>query len=167
MMPEASAVAPVGPRSLRSMAGPLAMLVITVLGVGAVLWGYFNPPDIRVVQFDAGPVSQWKAQRTVGFPSQHIYIVGLDDGRLRALDTRIEASHCVARWLPDDARGTAKNPAGLPGVFEDTCSGGVWSMIGDAISGSDKPMRTPLVETRPDTRGYELHIWVELVNPDR
>lgn len=166
MTSQAPAVTP-GTRSLRTLAGPMAMLVITMAGVGAVLWGYFNPPDIKVIQFDAGPVSQWKAQRIVGFPDQHIYVVGLDNGRLRALDTRIEASKCVAQWRPDDTRGAAKNPGGLPGVFEDACSGGVWSMIGDAISGSDVPMRTPLVETRPDAQGNQLHIWVELVNPGR
>ena len=154
-------------QTLGKWAGPLALLLVTVAGVGAVLWGFFNPPEIRLVQFDAGPVSQWKAQRIVGFPDQRVYVVGLDDGRLRALDTRIEASGCVAEWKPSDARGTATNPGGLPGVFEDACGGGVWSMLGNAISGSDKPLRTPLVDARPDTQGRELRVWVELVNPDR
>ncbi|MSQ29471.1 MAG: hypothetical protein EXR68_03155 [Dehalococcoidia bacterium] len=149
------------------MAGPLALLLVTIVGLGAVFWGYFNPPDIRVIQFDAGPVAQWHAQRIVGFPDKKVYVVALDDGRLRALDTRIEASGCVAQWRPDDPRGAAKNPAGLPGVFEDICGGGVWSMVGDAISGSDKPLRTPLVDTRPDTQGKELRVWVELINPDK
>lgn len=154
-------------QTLRKWAGPLALFLVTLAGIGGVLWGYFNPPDIRVVQFDAGPVSQWKSQRIVGFPDQHIYIVALNDGRLRALDTRIESSGCVTEWKPNDARGTANNPGGLPGVFEDGCGGGVWSMLGDAISGSDKPLRTPLVDARPDTQGSELRVWVELVNPDR
>jgi len=149
------------------MAGPLALLFVTLAGVGAVFWGYFNPPDIRVVQFDAGPVSQWKAQRIVGFPEQELYVVALPDGRLRALDTRVEASRCVAMWKPDDPRGAAKNPGGLPGVFEDACGGGVWSVLGDAISGTDEPLRTPLVETRPDEQGRELRVWVELINPGR
>lgn len=148
-------------------AGPIALLVVTLAGIGAVLWGYFNPPEITVIQFDAGPVSQWKAQRIVGFPEQRIYVVALDDGRLRALDTRIEATRCVAEWRPDDARGSARNPQGLPGVFEDPCGGGVWSMVGDAISGSEKPLRTPLVDARPDTQGKELRVWVELINPGR
>ena len=154
-------------QTLGKWAGPLALLLVTLAGIGAVLWGFLNPPDIRVVQFDAGPVSQWRAQRIVGFPEQRIYVVALDDGRLRALDTRIEATRCIAQWRPDDVRGTAKNPAGLPGVFEDACGGGVWSMLGDAISGSDKPLRTPLVDARPDTQGRELRVWVELVNPGR
>lgn len=155
------------PQTVRKWAGPFALLVVTLVGIGAVLWGYFNPPDITVIQFDAGPVSQWRSQRIVGFPEQRIYIVALDDGRLRALDTRIEDTRCVAQWLPDDPRGVAKNPGGLPGVFEDVCGGGVWSMLGNAISGSDKPLRTPLVDARPDTQGQELRIWVELVNPGR
>ncbi len=168
MTPQATATASGEQRrSLRQMTGPLALLAVTLAGVGAVLWGYFNPPDIRVIQFDAGPVSQWRSQRIVGFPEQRIYIVALDDGRLRALDTRIEATGCVAQWWPDDTRGTVKNPGGLPGVFEDTCGGGVWSMVGDAISGSDKPLRTPLVDARPDTEGRELRVWVELINPGR
>ncbi len=154
-------------QTLGKWAGPLALLVVTLAGVGAVFWGYFNPPDIRVAQFDAGPIAQWRSQRIVGFPEQRIYIVALEDGRLRALDTRIEATRCVAQWLPDDTRGVAKNPDGLPGVFDDSCGGGVWSMLGDAISGSDKPLRTPLVDARPDTRGQELRVWVELVNPGR
>lgn len=154
-------------QTLGKWAGPGALLLITLAGVGAVLWGYFNPPDIRVVQFDAGPISQWRTQRIIGFPEQRVYIVVLDDGRLRALDTRIEATDCIAQWRPDDPRGVAKNPGGLTGVFEDACGGGVWSMLGDAVSGSDKPLRTPLVDARPDDQGRELRVWVELINPDR
>lgn len=154
-------------QTFRKWAGPGALFFVSFLGIAAVFWGYFNPPDIRVVQFDAGPVSQWKAQRIVGFPEQNVYIVALDDGRLRALDTRIEATRCVAEWKPDDARGVAANPGSLPGVFEDACGGGVWSMLGNALSGSDQPMRTPLVDARPDTEGREIRIWVELINPGR
>lgn len=149
------------------MAGPLALLLITLAGVGAVIWGYFNPPDLQVVQFDAGPVSQWKAQRIVGFPERDLYVVALPDGRLRALDARVESSGCDAAWKPDDPRGAAKNPGGQPGVFEDACGGGVWSILGDAVSGTDQPLRTPLVETRPDDAGRELRVWVELINPGR
>jgi hypothetical protein len=154
-------------QTFRKWAGPGALFLVSFLGIAAVFWGYFNPPELRVVQFDAGPVSQWKAQRIVGFPEQHIYIVALDDGRLRALDTRIEGSGCVAEWKADDARGVAVNPEGLPGVFEDACGGGVWSMLGNVISGPLIPMRTPLVDARPDTQGREIRIWVELINPGR
>lgn len=167
-MTETMAPASGRPRqTFRKWAGPGALFLVSFLGIAAVFWGYFNPPDIKVVQFDAGPVSQWRSQRIVGFPDQHIYVVALDDGRLRALDTRIESSGCVAQWRPDDARGRDVNPGGLPGVFEDACGGGIWSMLGNAISGSREPMRTPLVDARPDTQGRELRIWVELINPDR
>ena len=165
-----TAAGPVAERprqTFKKWVGPGSLFLVTFLGIGAVVWGYVNPPDVRVVQFDAGPVSQWKAQRIVGFPEQRIYVVALDDGRLRALDTRIADSGCVAQWKPDDVRGRAANPAGLPGVFEDACGGGVWSMIANAISGSAVPLRTPLVDARPDTEGREVRIWVELVNPDR
>ena len=166
-MAETTAPAERPKQTLRKWAGPGALFLVSFLGIAAVFWGYFNPPEIRVIQFDAGPVSQWKAQRIVGFPEQRIYVVALDDGRLRALDTRIADSGCVAQWKPDDSRGVAVNPAGLSGVFEDSCGGGVWSMLGNAISGSAKPMRTPLVDARPDTEGREVRIWVELINPGR
>ena len=154
-------------QTLGKWAGPGALLLVTLAGIGAVFWGFFNPPDIRVIQFDAGPVSQWRSQRIVGFPDQRVYVVALDDGRLRALDTRVEATGCGALWRPEDTRGAAGKPGGRSGGFEDGCGGGGWRMRGDAISGSEKPLRTPLVDTRPDTQGRDLHVWVELVNPDR
>lgn len=155
------------PRRVPGWLGPSALLLVTAFGIGAVLWGYFNPPDIRISQFDAGPVSNFAIRKVTAYPEQNIYIVGLDDGRLRALDGRNQASRCSVRWLPDDPRGGVRNPGGVAGVFEDPCNGALWSMLGDAISGSDVPLRVPVIDYRPGEDGRALHAWVEVINPGK
>lgn len=152
----------------RSLAlGPAMLLVVSALGLFAVFWGYFNPPAIRVVMFDAGDLSQFAVHRVVVYPEQHLYIVGMADGRIRAIDGRVRGSDCRVEWLPDDARGAARNPQGLPGVFHDPCSGALWSFEGNAISGSDLPLRTPQVRPALGPDGRSQHVTVELVNPAR
>lgn len=147
--------------------GPAVFLAMTLAGIATVLYGFFYGPTIVVVQFDAGDVSQFAIHRVVPFPQHDLYLVGLDGGRLRAIDGRVEASGCRVRWLPDDPRGTVRNPLGLPGVFEDPCSGALWSFEGNAISGADQPLRTPHVSPALSPDGRTEHIMVELINPSQ
>jgi hypothetical protein len=141
------------------------LLLITAAGVFAVFWGYFNPPPIRVVLFDAGARSQFEAHRLVAYPDKDLYLVALEDGRMRAIDGRIKGTDCAVDWLPDDPRGAVRNPQGMPGVFEDPCSGAVWSFEGNAISGTDQPLRTPQARVTAGPDGRTQHVIVELVNP--
>ena len=147
--------------------GPTMLLLLTAAGVFAVFWGFLNPPKIEVVSFDAGNVSQFAIHKVVAYPDRALYLVGLDDGRIRAIDGRVEASGCRVNWLPDDPRGAVRNPAGLPGVFEDPCSRAVWSFEGNAISGADQPLRTPHVQPTISQDGKSAHISVELINPSK
>lgn len=147
--------------------GPTMLLVVSALAVGAVFWGYFNPPAIEVVSFDAGEVSRFGIHRVVAYPEQHVYVVGLADGRIRAVDGRVRETNCKVAWLPDDPRGAARNPEGRPGVFYDACSGAVWSFEGNAISGTEEPLRTPQVAVRSPADGGPQRVFVELVNPSR
>ncbi len=145
--------------------GPTALLLVTLAGVLAVVWGAFFPRPITIVYVDAGPVDSFEIGRVDHFPEYDFYMVGLEDARLRAIDGRIEATGCSARWLPNDSRGSEHNPLGRNGVFEDPCSAAVWSAIGNAISGTDQPMRTPHIDWRRGEDGL-IHAHVEMINPD-
>jgi hypothetical protein len=133
-------------------------------GLFAVVWGALAPRKIDVVYVDAGPVTQFEIGRVEYYPEFEFYVVGLEDARLRALDGRIESSGCSVRWLPADSRGVEHNPLDQVGVFEDPCSGAVWSAIGNAISGTDEPMRTPYIDWRRGEDGL-IHAHVEVINP--
>lgn len=149
-----------------SWLGPAALLVVSLAGVALVLYGdLFNRPDIKIVYYDAGPVSRFAIGEVEAYPDVNAYIVGLEDGRLRALDGRIEGTECVVDWRPADPRGEAYNPGDRAGVFEDPCTGAIWSRVGNAIVGSDEPLRTPHIDYRPDTEGRETHAFIELINP--
>lgn len=153
------------PSRFPSWLGPVALLIVSIFFAGVVFWGYFNPAEIRVDYFDAGRADSFEIGKIVAFPEENLYVVGMPDGRLRAIDTRIDGTDCVARWLPDDGRGIAYNSSGSPGVFEDPCTGAVWSMEANAISGATKPLRTPYIDYRPGTTELDLHAFVERVNP--
>ena len=144
--------------------GPAVLVAITAVGVAAVVWGGLNPPQIRVVRFDAGAVERFAIHRVVAYPERDLYLVGLASGGIRAIDGRIEGG-CRVRWLPDDPRGAVRNPAGLPGVFEDPCTPALWSFEGNAISGTARPLRTPHVSPGMSADGRSAHVFVELINP--
>ena len=153
--------------SLPSNLGPTMVVVVTAIGLFAVFWGYFNPPAIRVEMFDAGDLSRFAIHKVVAYPEQDLYVVGMADGRIRAIDGRVESTGCRVEWLAEDTRGAVRNPNGLPGVFHDPCSGALWSFEGNAISGSDQPLRTPQVTPRISDDGKSQRVTVELVNPSR
>jgi hypothetical protein len=147
--------------------GPTMLLLVSAAGVFAVFWGYFNPPAIRVVLFDAGTLDRFAIHRVVAYPEQDLYVVGMGDGRIRAIDGRVQPGDCRVEWLPEDQRGAVRNPNGLPGVYRDPCTGALWSFEGNAISGTDRPLRTPKVAVRAGENGGTQHVFVELVNPSR
>jgi hypothetical protein len=156
----------VGPVRIRRDAsfGPIALVAVSLAGILAVLWGQlFADPGIAVTQFDAGPIDDHGIGEVVMFEELDLYIVGLEDGRIRAVDGRLDDTDCSVEYLSDDERGRVRNPSGVAGVLEDACSNGVWSVAGDAISGSDEPLRTPQVAFRRDSTGV-LHVWVEIIN---
>ncbi|MEX2031387.1 MAG: hypothetical protein WEA81_00840 [Dehalococcoidia bacterium] len=156
--------APGGSR-IPGWAGPVALLTLSAFFVGVVIWGFLNPADVRVEYYDAGRADSFEIGRVTAFPDMDLYVVGMPDGRLRAIDGRIDGTDCVVRWLPDDARGSAYNSSGAPGVFEDPCTGATWSMEANAISGTVKPLRTPYIDYRPGATEFNLHAFVERVNP--
>lgn len=145
--------------------GPTMLAVVSAAGLFAVFWGYFNPPAIQVVMFDAGNVDRFAVSKVVAYPEQHLYVVQLEDGRLRAIDGRVASNNCRVEWLPEDPRGAERNPKGLPGIYRDPCSGALWSFEGNAISGTDMPLRTPKIITETSVDGKSEHASVELVNP--
>ena len=83
---------------------------------------------------------------------------------LRAIDGRIDGTDCTVSWLPNDQRGREFNPGNATGVFEDPCTGAIWSMEANAIEGTTEPLRTPYIDYRPGADGA-LHAFIERVNP--
>lgn len=145
-------------------AGPTAFLVVSALGIVVAIYGtYFADPNIRVRRFDAGPVSQFAIGQVNAYPDIDLYIVGLEDGRLRAIDGRVQGTACSVEWRPNDLQGSVRNPGGTPGAYVDPCGTGVWDMLGDAISGTDVPLRTPQITYLPGADGYQ-HVLVEMIN---
>ncbi|GMU41450.1 MAG: hypothetical protein AMXMBFR23_23160 [Chloroflexota bacterium] len=154
-----------GPKTGGVPVGPTVLLLLSMFFLGVVLWGYFNRPDIRIEQIDVGALDEFAVGRLVARPEDNLYLVGMDDGRIRALDMRNQQTGCIVEWISDDDRGRAHNPEAQPGVFQDPCSGAVWSMVGNAISGSNVPLKTPVAAVRSAVEGGELRVFVEMINP--
>jgi hypothetical protein len=87
----------------------------------------------------------------------------MENGQIRAVDARVESTGCDAQWHADDQRGTVDNPTHAPGALVDPCSGAVWSMVGDALSGTETPLRTPSISHERGSDGVD-HVWVEMIN---
>ncbi|MDA0270137.1 MAG: hypothetical protein O2798_09630 [Chloroflexi bacterium] len=155
------------PRRLtaREAIGPTALLLISMIGLGAVVWGYLNQPDIRIAIVDVGALDEFAIGRFIERPEDNLYLYGMPDGRIRALDMRIQGTGCIAEWIRDEEAGRAHNPGAEPGVFRDPCDGATWSMIGNAISGSNVPLRTPVVMVQGDIQGRSQRVVVEVINP--
>ncbi len=163
-MPPRSPLAPDGVASrVRRSAGPLALVVVCALAIGAVFWGWFvADPDIDVFMLDAGAVDRLAVGEVVAFEEFDVYVVGLADGRVRAIDGIVRANRCAVRWLPDDRRALSLNPLRRPGAFADRCSDAVWAITGDVVSGTSDPLRTFQVTFRRDEAGVE-HVQVEVI----
>jgi len=169
-MSEHASVAAPAERGLTRWLVPAALLLVSLLSIGAVFWGQFVAhPGIRVFEFDAGPVEGLEIGRVRPFPELGLYLVGLADGRVRAIDARVHSSQCAVIWRADDERGRVGNPQGLPGVFEDPCTGAYWATSGDEIEAagrSQEPLRTfeLAYKTLPDGK---QHIFVEVIGRNR
>lgn len=120
----------------------LVIVAMFVFGVVGVAWGTFNPKRVEVRYLDAGPESRFAVGKVVAFPEQNVYVIGLENGQLRAVDGVVRNSGCVVEYRPQDPRGAERNPRGEPGVFVDPCSGAVWAATGDVLSGADRSLRT-------------------------
>ena len=141
--------------------GPSALFITSLFFIGVVFWGLFNETEIVVKYVDAGPVDKFAIGQVDQVDDLPLYVIGLENGTLRAIDTRIEGTGCLANWMPDDPRGRSINYQARHGVFADTCSNKIWAAAGHAIGG-DTPLRTPHLEPRPGTDGKQ-HIFVEFI----
>jgi len=151
----------------RGAIGPLALLVVSLLAAAAVVWGWLVAnPQFDVLVLDAGPADQLAVGRVTPFPEVDVYLLGLADGRVRALDGVVRASGCSVRWLADDQRPREADSRRGPGAFLDPCTGAVWAATGDAISGTSEPLRTFRVTFQQGEDGVQ-HMYVDVVGRDR
>lgn len=147
-------------------AGPIALVAVILLSLVAVFWGaVIAKPEFTVSTFDAGPLDQFSVGGLVPFEEAGVYVYGLEDGRLRALDGVVRATGCRVRWLPDDKRTESANPGHRSGAFLDPCSGAIWAVDGDALSGTSEPLRTFIASVSEDARGV-LHVYIEVIGRD-
>ncbi len=130
--------------------------------VGVVRGAYFARPDIRVQWVDAGPERDYAIGKVIPLAGQGVYVIGIENGTLRAVDGLVKASGCWVEFLPADERGRAHNPLQQPGAFRDPCSGAVWAASGDAIEGARVPLRTFPVASFLAPDGSR-HVRVEVV----
>lgn len=148
---------------------PAALLVVSLLSVGAVFWGYFvADPQIKVFEYDAGPVEGLTIGGVRPIEELNFYLVGLASGKVRALDGRPRSSDCFVRYLPSDPRGQSVNANGAAGVFEDPCSGAVYALHGDQIdpgTGPVEPLRTFEIAYKTLGDGKQ-HVFVEVLGRD-
>jgi len=143
--------------------GPIALIAISVLTILIFLWGELvADPQIDVYQFDAGSIEQFAIGKIITLDEINFYLVGMEDGRIRAIDGRNEKNGCNVIYEKSDIRGSFKNPLNIPGIFLDHCSESVWALTGDAISGANYPLRTPQVTYKRDQKGI-MHVWVEVI----
>jgi hypothetical protein len=139
------------------------LVVVCSLAIAAVFWGWLvADPDIDVFMLDAGPVDRLAIGEVAAFEQFDVYVVGLANGRVRAIDGIVRANRCAIRWLPDDQRALSLNPLGRPGAFADRCSDALWAITGDAVSGTSDPLRTFQVTFRRDEAGVQ-HVQVEVI----
>ncbi len=142
--------------------GPIVLLLVAAAGVAAVIWGVLvADPDIEVFLFDAGPVTELAVGEVKPLAQVDVYVVGLEDGRIRAIDGVVQSTGCAVRFLPDDERARSRNPLRQPGVFVDPCGDGVWAITGDAVAG-EEPLRTFYLTYERDENGVQ-HVQVEVI----
>ncbi len=147
----------------RGAVGPTVLLLVSVLGIAAVVWGALvADPEIAVSTLDAGPTGRLAIGDVIAFEEVDVYLVVLEDGRVRAVDGIVAGDGCAVRWLPEDERGRAGNPRGRPGVYIDPCSEAVWAATGDAVSGTQHPLRTFYVSYSAGEEGAE-HVYIEVI----
>lgn len=163
----ASVFARIGARFRRWDAhGRLTLLGITlvaVFGIGAAVWGgVVADPHFTVQALDAGPVTSFAIGRVAPYPDVNVYLVGIEDGRIRALDGIVKDTGCAVRWDPADERTRSANAGRFPGSYTDPCSGNVWTNTGNAFSGAKSPLRTFQVSYETNDQGVQ-HVWVEVI----
>ena len=154
------------PRIPRGAIGPFVLIVFSVAGIGATVWGgTAGKAEFIVESYDAGSLDQFAIGRLVAFEGPGLYVYGRESGQLRILDGVVRTNGCRVQWLPDDTRASSANPGGGPGAFFDACSGAIWAITGDAVTGTDQPLRTFtfLVVVQPD--GTE-QLFIEVIGRD-
>ena len=158
--------APSSAKAQHRPTGLLVVLAITLLGIGAIVFGRVcADPDVRVFYFQADPIEDFEVGAPRSYPQINVWVIALaDDGvskQLRALDGRAPTTDCTIQLQPEDERGAEGNPTRRPGVFIDPCSRDGWYLSGDALPGTSTPLRVFTI-TRPPPEDAEGRPIVEI-----
>lgn len=139
------------------------LALVAIVGIGGAVWGgVIADPEVHVQHLDAGPVRGFAIGEVVPYPDQNVYLLGIEDGRIRAIDGIVKDTGCAVRWDPADARTIAENTGHASGAYTDPCSGHVWTNAGNAFAGAKAPLRTFQIEYHTNDDGVQ-HVWVEVI----
>lgn len=138
----------------------IMIIVITFLGISAVLHGYFNPPNLQIEDYDVGYLSNYKIGEVYYFEDADFYLVGMKDGNLRALIHPINQNCKLFFNSKKNANDIKINHFSLNEIFFDDCNN-IWDVNGNSFSSNKVPLKTLFVKIK--TSGKDSKVIVELM----
>ena len=135
------------------------ILLISAVGLYAVIHGYMNPPKISIEQFDAGSISNFDIGDVVYFQDQEFYLVGMRNGKLRALKQSIKDS-CTLNYFGLRHNNDNKiKPFSIQNIFFDNCDN-LWRVNGDSFFQNQVPLKTLFVNIDTSTKDERVIVEV-------
>ncbi|MBI51634.1 MAG: hypothetical protein CL779_00250 [Chloroflexi bacterium] len=145
---------------LRNIKSPLTfILLISAIGLYAVIHGYMNPPKISIEQFDAGSISNFDIGDVIYYQDQEFYLVGMRNGKLRALKESAKEP-CSLNYFGSRHNNDNKiKPLSLQNIFFDNCDN-LWHTNGDSFFQNQVPLKTLFVNIDTSTKDERVIVEV-------
>ncbi|MFL2635097.1 MAG: hypothetical protein ACJ0J6_04560 [Dehalococcoidia bacterium] len=145
---------------LRMIKSPLTyILLISTIGLYAVIHGYMNPPKILIEQFDAGSINNIDIGDVIYYQDQGFYLVGMSNGKLRALTQSVKKSCLLNYFGSRDNNDYKIKPFALQNIFFDNCDN-LWDVNGDSFFQNQVPLKTLFVNIDTSTKDERVIIEV-------
>ena len=125
---------------------PLTLvLIVTVIGIYAVLHGYMNPPRIQIEKFDAGSINNFLIGDVKYFQEEEFYLVGMKNGNIRALQQSMHKSCSLTYFGNRENNDNKIKPFAIQNIFFDDCNN-MWDVNGNSFSQNQVPLKTLFVK---------------------
>tara|TARA_Y100001970_G_scaffold159791_1_gene195544 strand:- start:30457 stop:30915 length:459 start_codon:yes stop_codon:yes gene_type:complete len=145
---------------LKIIKSPLTyILLISAIGLYAVIHGYTNPPKISIEQFDAGNIENFSIGDVIYYENKEFYLVGMNNGKLRALKQSIKGSCSLNFFAKRNNNDNKMKPLSIQNVFFDNCSN-LWHVNGDSFFQNQVPLKTLFVKI--DNSNEDERVIIEL-----